>query len=207
MFDPKSLSASSTHPSLSPVLPPRVSLLPQPEFPFCFLSQSSSLLFSGSANSSFSPSIMLYRISSRFSEKIMKKNAHSNRICWEYLPCLSPFCFLLFPETFLPGIACSAAWRNINKHYLDSLWKKHCSPPLPCDDKYLPPPDLRLPTFPLAKQALRFSSLLLCFASSVGEKFLLWLFAETLRTHEKQYRELGTAESILPSSQGLVAEV
>lgn len=85
--------------------------------------------------------------------------------------------------------------------------KKHCSPPLPCDDKYLPPPDLRLPTFPLAKQALRFSSLLLCFAGSVGEKFLLWLFAETLRTHEKQYRELGTAESILPSSQGLVAEV
>lgn len=71
---------------------------------------------------------MLYRISSRFSEKIMKKNAHSNRICWEYLPCLSPFCFLLFPETFLPGIACSAAWRNINKHYLDSLWKKTLFP-------------------------------------------------------------------------------
>lgn len=142
---------------------------------------------------------MLYRISSRFSEKIMKKNAHSNRICWEYLPCLSPFCCLLFPETFLPGIAYSAAWRNINKHYLDSLWKKTLFPSSALRWQISSPTWFEVTYISLGKTSTEIflTSFVLC--KFCGRKSLLWLFAEKLGTHEKQYREQGTVAAMRAS--------
>ena len=159
------------HSSLSPVLSRWTSLPLQPEFPFWLISQSSSLLFSGVANTSF-----LLPIHNAPSDIITlqwennEEKCTSDRVCWDHLLCSSPVCFLFIPETFLPGTTYPAAWSsNINTQYLDSLWKYTI-----WDDKYPSPNWLEVTHLLLSKTNTEIFLISFVFGKFFEEKDPCW---------------------------------